>query len=125
MAPFTLANSLAYVAFLLSVLVQYNDPDPYSWMAIYSAAALVCVLFTARMLPVWFAVVVVLVSVVWGLMLAYSAVTSAQEISLGAVFGSVAMMNERVELAREAGGLAIVAMWSAILAALAYRRSSR
>jgi hypothetical protein len=34
--------------FIVFALVQYNDPDPYLWIPIYSYAALVCIL-NARM----------------------------------------------------------------------------
>lgn len=112
---FGAANWAMYVAFLLSILVQYNDPDPFEWMGIYSVAALVSVLFAARRLRASFAFVVALVAFGWGLLLTAAAVNSPQPISFAAVFGSVGMMNERVELAREAGGLGIVAAWCSVL----------
>ena len=37
-------NALALAAFLFSVAVQFNDPDPLRWVAVYGAAAIVCLL---------------------------------------------------------------------------------
>ena len=37
-------NGLTTCVFLLFAVVQYNDPDPVRWMAIYLAAALCCAL---------------------------------------------------------------------------------
>ena len=38
------ANWVMLAAFLFSVAVQYNDPDPIRWMLIYGLAALACIL---------------------------------------------------------------------------------
>ena len=38
------ANWVMLAAFLFSVAVQYNDPDPVRWMLIYGLAALACIL---------------------------------------------------------------------------------
>ena len=41
---FKVANWLMIAAFLFSVAVQYNDPDPIRWMLVYGLAALACIL---------------------------------------------------------------------------------
>ena len=51
--------------FLLSVVVQYNDPDPYVWMPVYGAAAVACGLELAHKLRWWFPMLVGIGSVVW------------------------------------------------------------
>ncbi len=112
---FSVINFLLYVSFLLSIFVQYNDPDPFEWMAVYAGAALACVLAAARRLPVWYPVVLGLAVAVWAGILLVQAMGSTQELSWAAVFGSAAMKNERVELVRETGGLLIVGLWSVIL----------
>jgi hypothetical protein len=61
------ANLLMLLMFLFSVVVQYNDPDPFLWMTIYALAEL---------------------------------------------FAEFEMKGDlAVEVAREAGGLLIVAVW--------------
>ena len=37
----TLANGIMLLMFLFSTVVQLNDPDPLTWMAVYAAAAAV------------------------------------------------------------------------------------
>ena len=51
------ADALFLLMFVFSVIVQVNDPDPLSWMAIYGAAAVACLLSLMGRLPWWFAVV--------------------------------------------------------------------
>ena len=41
-------NIFFLVYFILSALLQYNDPDPYTWMPIYLYAALLCYLATKK-----------------------------------------------------------------------------
>lgn len=41
-------NALFAVIFILSALIQYNDPDPVLWMAIYGYGALTCALAFAK-----------------------------------------------------------------------------
>ena len=38
---YLILNALFLAAYLLSALVQYNDPDPWAWVAIYLATAAV------------------------------------------------------------------------------------
>lgn len=37
-------NAIFAVIFLISAVIQYNDPDPALWVAIYGYGALVCIL---------------------------------------------------------------------------------
>ena len=39
---FAIANGIMAAMFLLSAVLQYNDPDPLRWIALYAAAALAC-----------------------------------------------------------------------------------
>ncbi|WP_051205496.1 transmembrane 220 family protein [Salinimicrobium xinjiangense] len=39
-----LLNAFFVVIFTISAVIQYNDPDPLLWMAIYGYGALVCLL---------------------------------------------------------------------------------
>ena len=98
----------------VAVAVQYNDPDPIRWMALYGAAcalsALVVVRWRAPTLPV---VVVGLVALVWGLFGARNAYGRSH---LAEMFQSWEMKSPAVEEAREASGLLLVAAWMAVLA---------
>jgi hypothetical protein len=63
-------TALMALYFLCAVGVQYNDPDPLRWMAIYGAAALACVLALVRRLRRWVPVGVALVAAAWAATLA-------------------------------------------------------
>lgn len=99
--------------FLFAAAVQYNDPDPLRWMAIYGLAALACVLSLWRRLPRLVPVVVGLGTVAWAGTLAPGVVG---RVSVGELFQSYGMLSETVEEAREMGGLLIVAVWMGLLA---------
>ena len=109
---------LMTVAFALSVAVQYNDPDPLPWMGIYGAA-LVASAWAAlrpRGYPWWFPAAVGAVALLWSSRLWPQVIG---KVRLAELFASWEMKNARVEVAREAGGLLIVAVWMAVTAAAA------
>lgn len=98
------------------VALQYNDPDPARWMAIYGAGAVISLLLPGTQPVAALALVVGLGAAAWSLYLANT------------VWGVIALsdltskMNEQggaVEAGREAGGLALEAVW--LLAAGAFR----
>jgi hypothetical protein len=106
-----IANGLFAALFLLSVVVQYNDPDPIRWMAIYGAALAMCLL--RGRVPWWAPVIVAVVAVLWGLTLAPGVFSEAQLADLVRT-----MKHENhAEEARELGGLCLVALWTTVLAA--------
>jgi hypothetical protein len=92
--------------FLLSCAVQYNDPDPWTWIAAYGLAGLVTAFALAGR---------------------YSPIV----IPLGLAYFGWAMFNMphvepgvwlETETARESGGLMICAIWMAVLTAAWYRK---
>jgi hypothetical protein len=107
-------TALMGVYFLSAAALQYNDPDPGRWMAIYGAAALACALALVGRLWRWFAVGVGLIAAVWAATLAPGVVGHVAPRDL---FGERGMLTPRVEEAREMLGLGIVAVWMAVLAA--------
>ena len=57
-------NLIAAALFVLSALLQYNDPDPYLWMPIYLYGAVLCWLaFRGRFYPKWYLVGILLFAV--------------------------------------------------------------
>ena len=105
-------NFLFLLAFALSVLVQYNDPDPWAWIAIYLAAAGMCIAWYRHRLPRWYAPLLLVISLVWIGILLPSVVG---KVSLPELIDSVSMKTRSVEEAREIGGLLLVAIWSGVL----------
>ena len=104
---------LMTAAFTFSAAVQYNDPDPLPWMAIYgtAAAASAWAALKARGYPWALSALVGAVALVWGLSLLPQVVG---KVRLPELFASWEMRSPRVEVAREAGGLLIVAAWMAV-----------
>lgn len=106
-------NWLMCALFLLSVLVQWNDPDPVRWVAIYGAALAICLVVAFRgRIPAAAPLLVMVVAVVWSLATmgggpaanAYSHMFDAWE-----------MKSMPVEEAREAAGLLIVSAWMLVV----------
>lgn len=113
---FNLCNAFFLLAFLLSAAVQYNDPDPVRWTAIYAAAAALCLAQWLTVLPRRVPAALLVVCLAWIGSLLPKVVGA---VSVSEVFDSITMRTRAVEEAREIGGLLLVALWSAVLA---YRR---
>jgi len=112
---------LMLAVFLLSAAVQYNDPDPLLWIGIYAGAALLTWLFIREqllwMLPASACILLLVwagfqLQEVWGI------------VSIADLFESIQMQDETVEIAREAGGLLIIAAWMLYLGWSSYRKRS-
>ncbi len=90
------------VLFLLFVAVQYNDPDPEVWMPIYGLAVVACFMAYAQVGHRWF---------FGGMAVLYlgAAVFQWPPVFEGFWLNQAGMKSLNVELAREAGGLAICA----------------
>ena len=104
--------------FVFAAAVQYNDPDPWSWIALYLAAAgvtLTAVWRPGQWIP---AAAVAVVSIVWALALA----PAAARTSFPDLFQSWQMMSTEMEEGRELGGLILAAVWTGALALRAKRR---
>jgi hypothetical protein len=98
--------------FVFAAAVQYNDPDPLAWAALYLAAAGVS--FAALWLPdAWkMPATVAVVATVWAATLA----PAAARASFPDLFQSWEMMSSEMEEGREFLGLLLVAAWAAYLA---------
>lgn len=108
----TLGVGTMGVLFVLAAALQYNDPDPYAWAALYLAAAGVS--FATLWLPdAWkMPASVAVVAFIWAATLA-PAVTRT---SFPDLFQSWEMMSTEMEEGREFLGLLLVGAWTAYLA---------
>jgi hypothetical protein len=105
---FRIASYVMAALLAVCVALQYNDPDPIRWMAMYGAAAIVAALLPAKKQLVPAGYVVAAVALVWGAYLLYDVWGRMQVADL------VEKMSEKggaVEEGRESGGLAIAGVW--------------
>lgn len=115
---FRLASYVMAALLAVCVALQYNDPDPIRWMAIYGAAMVIAALLPSRknLVPAGF--LVAALTLAWAAYLLYD-VWGRMEVA-----DLVEKMSEKggaVEEGRESGGLAIAGCW--LLFASAYRRT--
>lgn len=105
--------------YLVSVALQYNDPDPLRWMAIYGAAAVASAFLPLRRwaIPLSFAVAaaalvwaVVLFPDIWG------------RVGFTDLWRKMSEKGGAVEVEREIGGLVIVVGWLVLGASLRRRQ---
>lgn len=102
MAWINLAFALLFV---LGAVLQYNDPDPARWIAIYLAAAVSCLVW-ARHPYAWLApALVALAAAAWALMIALG---MPEWVNPGSMFEPMQSRGGAVELSRELYGLGII-----------------
>ena len=106
-------NYIFLLIFLLSVAVQYNDPDPLQWIAIYGAALVCCILFAVRKLPLYLAAAVGFASLFWAFLILPE--VWGRPIPINQIFATIHMLSPGVEEVREIGGLLIVSFWMFVL----------
>jgi hypothetical protein len=115
--PFRILNGIVAALFAFGAVVQYNDPDPLVWMVIYTAAFLVCLGAIVRgRVPLWPALGVGVVALLWGLFWSRSA--SLNEYFH--MFDYWEMKSAPAEEARETTGLFIITAWMGILSGQAW-----
>ena len=106
--------------FVVSAAVQWNDPDPAYWIAIYGVAALLAARAAQGQLPL-------IPNAAAFVLYAILAARALPDL-LGArqaAFTHWHMLAASDEVAREAGGLLICAAWSGVQAGLAWRGRGR
>ena len=106
-------NGLFAVAFLLSATVQWNDPDPLRWIAMYLAAFAACVAWELQRLPRAVPIAIGVAALAWAAMIASGTSLSAP---VGEALTDWHMHAGGSEELRESLGLVIVAVWMVVLA---------
>jgi hypothetical protein len=102
--------------FLLSVAVQYNDPDPWLWMPIYGLAAALAGMGAAGRVPLAPNAIALVLYLALFTLWAPTLVGARSQ-----AFESWHMQAPEDEAPREAGGLALCALWSGVQTARAWR----
>jgi len=113
-------NVVFAALFVFSAGLQYNDPDPIRWAALYGGAA-VATVAALHLRGGWVvAVLVGLVAAVWAATL-WQSVAGYVEVS--DAWRKMSEKGGKVEELREAGGLSIVAAWLAVSGLAGWRAS--
>lgn len=108
---FRYVNYLMILLFALSAIAQINDPDPFFWAFIYTAASVISILYAIGKLQAWLAIALAVVAGIWALTITPDLTYSGFRY----IFDELQMRAIGVEAAREFSGLIIIAIWSAIL----------
>ena len=112
----TVADGIFLAAFVMSVIVQLNDPDPWAWVGMYGAAGIVTGLSLAGRGPWYVAGAVAAGAIGWAATLAPRVIGTVPFIDM---FGAFEMESVGIEESREMYGLLIIAGW---MVAVAFRR---
>jgi hypothetical protein len=108
--------------FAFAAAVQFNDPDPIRWIAIYSAACALSVMaFVRRRVSPALPLAVFVVALAWAALIAFGGPAASE---YGHMFDAWEMTSPSVEEAREASGLLIVAAWMVVLGVWPVLKSS-
>lgn len=99
--------------FLFGAAVQYNDPDPLRWMAIYLAAAAVSAGHALRPMSALPGAIVATAALIWAILWAPSALATLP--AAADIASDVKMMSPGVEEVRELLGLVIIAVAMIVL----------
>lgn len=116
----TIANAVMLLAFVSSVLVQFNDPDPLLWAAIYAAAAFVCFFEIRRRTNPLFPAGIAVAAGIWAGTISPRVVG---KVRFSAMFAEFEMANTGIEESREMYGLLFIALWMVAVAIAAFRRA--
>jgi hypothetical protein len=117
----TVANGVMLLAFVFSVIVQFNDPDPFVWAAIYAAAALVCAFELRRRTHPLVSAGIAAVALTWAATIAPRILGNVR---FSTMFAEFEMANTGIEESREMYGLVFIALWMIAVAIAAWRRRS-
>jgi Transmembrane family 220, helix len=106
---YVFANCLMTVIFAWFMYLQFNDQNSVRWSIIYGVSALACFLYVIRRLSWHIPAVIGLVAIIWSLSKIPSLI--GQDLPMHEVFGTMRMISEAVQEAREMLGLLIVFLW--------------
>src|SRR5919198_5862613 len=106
------ANAVMVLLFLFSASLQFNDPDPVQWVAVYTAAAVISGFEVARRTRIWAPLALTCVAVIWAAFIA----SGVHDVRFADMFAQWEMKNVQIEEERETYGLLIVATWMIAIA---------
>ena len=114
------ADWVMLVAFLFSIGVQFNDPDPLAWVAIYGLAAGASVLGLLGRRHLAFPGLIAVLAVIWSARIAPRVLGRVPFLDM---FGAFEMKDVGIEESREMYGLVLITAWMVVLAVRGARAS--
>ena len=117
---FRILSYVMAVNFLGWVALQYNDPDPIRWMAIYGATALTAFVMPSKKQLVPVSYLIAATALVWAAVL-FAGIWG--KMGFSDLWLKMSEKGGAVEEGRECGGLTITAVWSAASALYRARRA--
>jgi hypothetical protein len=104
-------NSIVAVMFVISAVVQYNDPDPWLWVALYAGAAAACFVSGRFSWSRALAALVAIASFGW----ATTMLGVLPDLQFADLFKSMQAQTPIIEEGREFLGLMLVGAWTVFL----------
>jgi hypothetical protein len=117
---FRIAAGAMAAVFVVCAAVQWNDPDPVYWIALYGVAALLAARAAQGELPRVPNAAALAMYVALALRLAPELLGAREE-----AFAHWQMLDASDEVAREAGGVLLCAVWSAVQTWFAFRSRAK
>jgi hypothetical protein len=117
--PLVVLDVLMAVLFALSAALQYNDPDPLRWAALYGAAAVACIVVWRRPAAWPLAALAGSIALLWAATFAPAVLPGFEPRDL---VRTMKAGTPRIEESREMLGLLVVAAWMALLVVVGRRR---
>ncbi len=105
--------------FVVAAVLQLNDPDPTQWIAIYLGSAAACLSWRRHQDAWWISAAIVGAALVWAATLVPDVIG---KVGLTEFFESMDKKGGNAELAREFGGLLIIAGWMVALTITGFRK---
>ncbi len=110
-----LLRSILAAVFVLFAVVQWNDPDPLAWIALYLGTAVLLVVSIWKKLPKWIYFSALSIVVIWTLALLPDFIHWIQ-IGMPNITSEMKTEEPHIEFTREFLGLFIVGITIAFLA---------
>lgn len=110
------------ILFLISALLQYNDPDPLRWAALYGGAAIACVVSRPASAPWLLPAAVGLAALIWAGAMAPHVLPN---LAFRELFLTMKAETPSIEESRELLGLLIIAAWMGVRVATGLRKRRR
>ncbi len=99
-------NLFLTALFLFSAALQYNDPDPLLWIALYLSVAVICGFAAFKQYNRW-AILLVMAACIYELSTLYPAFSQWIDDGMPSITESMKASSPHVELVREFLGVAI------------------